>query len=59
MSRGSLAECLDHLNVALDEEYIEKGYYNNLRKELESVWRLVNGYIGYLKKCVQNGVPNE
>jgi four helix bundle protein len=49
-ARGSLSECLDHLNVALDEGFIDQGRYADLRKEHETAARLLNGYIAYLKK---------
>ena len=56
-ARGSLSECLDHLNVALDEGYLVKDRYGQLRAELENVWKILNGYIAYLAKCATQGVP--
>ena len=57
-ARGSLTESLDHLNVALDEGYLNDNY-NKLRKHLEEVWKILNGYIAYLQRCAKNGVPRE
>ena len=58
-ARGSLSETLDHLNVALDEGYLNDEKYNILRNKLEEVWKILNGYIAYLQKCAKNGVPVE
>lgn len=49
ISRGSLLETLDHLIVALDEEYITAELFNNYKKQIDSCGRLLNGYINYLK----------
>lgn len=56
-ARGSLSECLDHLNAALDEELITSEDYQAHRVQIEESWRLLNGYIGYLKRCADSGVP--
>jgi four helix bundle protein len=56
-ARGSLTETLDHLNTALDEEYLTDGGYSELRGLLENVWKVLNGYIAYLQKCAVSGVP--
>jgi four helix bundle protein len=56
-ARGSLSECLDHLNAALDEELITSEDYHSYRAQIEESWRLLNGYIGYLKRCADSGVP--
>ena len=57
IARGSLSEVLEHLNVALDEEYMTEKQYSCLRQLLEEAWRILNGYIAYLKKCASSGVP--
>ena len=49
-ARGSLNETLDHLTVALDESYITDNKIMELKKQFEKVLKLLNGYIGYLKK---------
>ena len=56
-SRGSLSECLDHLNAGLDEEMITDADYKLLRGKLEHVWKVLNGYIAYLQRCAESGVP--
>jgi four helix bundle protein len=48
-ARGSLLEVLDHLYVALDEEYINSIKFDELRQELLFCLKLLNGYIRYLK----------
>ncbi len=58
-SRGSLSECLDHLNAALDEELITSEDYQKHRAQIEESWRLLNGYIAYLKRCADSGVPRK
>ena len=57
IARGSLSETLDHLTTALDEEYITNNQYTELRQKLEESWKVLNGYIAYLKKCASSGVP--
>jgi four helix bundle protein len=58
-SRGSLSECLDHLNAGLDEGLIDPLVYAAQRSNLEHAWKVLNGYIGYLKRCAESGVPNK
>lgn len=50
MARGSLTECLDHLNVALDESFLPKELYENFRLQHEMAAKLLNGYISYLSR---------
>lgn len=52
-ARGSLNETLDHLTVAFDETYITSVQLTASRMQFEKVLRLLNGYIGYLKKQKQ------
>lgn len=49
-ARGSAAEMIDHLTVALDEEYIEEGVYMALEARFEEIMKMLNGYIAYLQK---------
>ena len=56
-ARGSLTETLDHLIVALDDEYLTDQEYATLRALLEDAWKVLNGYIAYLKRCASDGVP--
>lgn len=55
VARGSLTETLDHLNTARDEDYLSEGEYIVIRELLSDVWKILNGYISYIKKCVQEG----
>ncbi|MDD4173835.1 MAG: four helix bundle protein [Kiritimatiellae bacterium] len=56
IARGSLSETLDHLNTALDEEYLSDKDYGELRSMLSDTWKVLNGFIAYLKKCAADGV---
>ena len=49
-ARGSLFELVDHLTVALDEEYIGNDAFSELRQRLFETIRLLNGYIKYLRE---------
>lgn len=49
-SRGSLKETLDHLIVALDEEYISEKQLDEIRIQYNLCVKLLNGYIAYLQK---------
>lgn len=50
LARGSLTECLDHLNVAFDEGFLLRQAYDNFRSQHETAPRLLNGYISYLSR---------
>ena len=49
-SRGSLNETFHHLTVAFDEKYIDQQLLLTYKQQFEKILRLLNGYIGYLKK---------
>lgn len=49
IARGSLSETLDHLMIALDENFITEETLLIFQNEYESCLRLLNGYIQYLK----------
>jgi len=49
-ARGYLVETLDHLYTAVDEKYISSQTFGLLEKEYEHLLKLLNGYIGYLKR---------
>lgn len=57
IARGSLTETLDHLIVALDDEYLTDEEFTVKRGLLENTWKVLNGYIAYLKRCASKGVP--
>ena len=50
-ARGSLSETLNHLICAHDERYIDEKTYKSLRDMIENCWKILNGYIAYLKKA--------
>lgn len=56
-ARGSLSETLEHLIVAKDEGHLPLEDYSALRSRVEETWKVLNGYIAYLKKCASSGVP--
>jgi four helix bundle protein len=50
IARGSLMEVLDHIIVAMDEEYITVEEFSNLKKDILLCNKIMNGYISYLLK---------
>ena len=50
ISRGSLMELIDDLNVCIDEEYFQQDYLMELKEEGYRINKMLNGYIGYLKR---------
>ncbi len=53
-ARGSLNETLEHLICAFDEGFITEEEFKNQKAVFDSCLKLLNGYIGSLKKAVQN-----
>lgn len=53
ISRGSVEEILDDINVCLDEEYGGKAYNEALKEDGYALIAKINGYIAYLRKCKQ------
>ena len=49
-ARGSVTETIDHLTVALDEGYINESRCDELEQLCELIFKLINGFIGYLDK---------
>lgn len=52
MSRGSMNETIDHLTVALDENYINETTFHLLRDKIKLNIKVLNGYMSYLKKLL-------
>ncbi len=50
MSRGSSTELLNHLIDAYDQKYISKETLLQYQLNVEEVIKMLNGYIGYLRK---------
>jgi len=48
-SRGSLYELIDHVDVALEYEYLDSSRAESLIQEIKTATRILNGYIKYLK----------
>ncbi len=53
IARGSLEETLSHLTVALEMNFISAELYKEFEAEGEEIDRMLNGYIGFLKKSKQ------
>lgn len=49
-ARGSLSELLDDINVCSDESYCKEIEARVLKEQAQTVQRLLNGFIAYLKK---------
>jgi len=45
---------LEHLICAFDEGFITEEEFKNQKAAFDSCLKLLNGYIGYLKKAVQD-----
>lgn len=52
-ARGSLVETINHLIAARDLNYIPLDTYQKVRNLADEVYRLIHGYIAYLKKSKQ------
>jgi four helix bundle protein len=53
IARGSLEETLSHIVYAYKVGYISQTVYRNFEVDGENLNRLINGYIGFLKKSKQ------
>ena len=53
ISRGSVEEILDDINICLEEGYGEQAHNEVLKKEGYALIAKINGYIAYLRKCKQ------
>ena len=53
ISRRSVEEMLDDINVCWDEGYGEKDYNEELKGDGYFLIGKINGYIAYLRKCKQ------
>ena len=51
IARGSLSETYTHITVAYELGYIPQKVYADLRKQVEELVRIINGYIAYLKRA--------
>jgi four helix bundle protein len=53
IARGSLEETLSHVVYAYKVNYVNEAIYKSLVADGENLNRLINGYIGFLKKSKQ------
>ena len=51
IARGSLEETLSHIAYAYNINYISEALYKSLAFDGENLNRLINGYIGFLKRA--------
>ena len=51
IARGSLSEVYTQLTMAYELSYIPETFYGDLRKQVEELIRIINGYIAYLKRA--------
>ncbi|MBV8389227.1 MAG: four helix bundle protein [Mucilaginibacter sp.] len=48
-ARGSAIETIDHLIIALDENYINEQAFDRFKNDCEECVKMINGYINYLR----------
>jgi four helix bundle protein len=48
-ARGSAVETIDHLIIALDENYINEESFDRFKNDCEECIKMINGYINYLR----------
>ena len=58
IARGSITETMEHLSTAFDENYITEAELKEGETKCELVFKLTNGYIGYLDKMKAANKPN-
>ncbi len=49
-ARGSAAETIDHLIIALDHNFIDNVTFEIFKQDCEECMKMINGYINYLRK---------
>lgn len=49
VARGSLYELQDHLNIALDEKYIDPSVHSEFLERTKRLAQMLNGYIRFLQ----------
>jgi four helix bundle protein len=53
-SRGSLYELIDHVDVAVECDYLTNKHAESLIEEIKTAIKILNGYINYLKNRKEN-----
>lgn len=56
-ARGSLAETVNHLIDAFDEQYITEEQLLSYKEKAKEIERLLNGYISFLRKKRDENKP--
>jgi four helix bundle protein len=46
-ARGSAAETIDHLFIALDNKYTDQNVFESFKQDCEECMKMINGYISY------------
>jgi four helix bundle protein len=49
-ARGSAAETIDHLIIALDNKLMDEKEFDTFKQDCEECMKMINGYINYLRK---------
>ncbi|SHN10429.1 four helix bundle protein [Mucilaginibacter sp. OK098] len=49
-ARGSAAEAIDHLIIALDNKFIDEKIFETFKNDCEECMKMINGYINFLRK---------
>src|ERR1700743_3536362 len=53
-ARGSAAETVDQLVIALDHNFIDEKIFDTFKYDCEECMKMINGYINYLRKQAEN-----
>ncbi len=53
-ARGSAAETIDHLFIALDNNFINERIFESFKDDCEECMKMINGYINFLRKQAEN-----
>ena len=53
-ARGSAAETIDHLVIALDNSFIDQKIFESFKNDCEECMKMINGYINFLRKQADN-----
>jgi len=53
-ARGSAAETIDHLYIAMDNKIIEEKVFESFKTDCEECMKMINGYINFLRKQSDN-----
>jgi len=49
-ARGSASETIDHLIIALDNNFINEDVFETFKQDCEECMKMLNGYINFLRK---------